>query len=172
MKSVAQIRAQSMERSQAVAAVIHLRDGLSPLRQRLATASATVTGLRYDRDHFHRLAAAVSEKEAALDAAVTFCMMVAPDLLTNHDMQAAAAEEAERDDRQAQEVQHELDRQIALARSYEAARHRLDARQRATDAGEQSYGARHDLNRNIAITVPGDPGSLALNEVHNPSIKP
>lgn len=135
MKSVAQIRAEAQERSRAFAAVIHLRDDLSPLRQRLANASATVTGLRYDRDHFHRLAAAVSEKEAALQAAVEFCMAVAPDLVMNHDAQAAAAEQAARDDKQAQEVQHELDRKAALARSYEAAQHRLHARGNAEQKG-------------------------------------
>ena len=129
MKSVAQARADTLERSQALAAVIRFRTDLERLRPRLALAA--VSGRKDDRDHSHRLNDAVNEKEAALHDAVAFCMVVASDLLTDHDAQAAAAEQVDQDVRQAQEALHELERQAALARSMAAAQQRVEARGRS-----------------------------------------
>jgi hypothetical protein len=139
MRSVAQARADTLERSQALAAVIRFRTDLKRLRPRLALATAS--GRKDDQELSHRLNDAVNEKEAALHDAVAFCMVVASDLLTDHDAQAAAAEQADRDGHEAQEALYEIERQASLAKSNEAAQARLVARRRIEAEVDQPTGA-------------------------------
>ncbi|WP_425906285.1 hypothetical protein [Nitrobacter sp. TKz-YC02] len=131
MKTVNQIRAETMERSHAFADVIALRDKLADARNRLAAVKADLAARpRQPTETRDRIRDHVADLESNLNKAEAWCREINPDQLLKHDSKLVAAEEATRALREAEEAAHE----IALAEGRKTAavagQARLEARKR------------------------------------------
>lgn len=130
-KTINQIRAETMERSRALAEVIALRDKLADARRRLAFVEADLAARpRQPTDNRDRINDHIADLTKRLADAEAYCFQVNPDQLREHDAKLAAAEEAAKAARLAQDAAAEIARREAAAKAEAAGRARLEARKR------------------------------------------
>jgi hypothetical protein len=130
-KTINQIRAETMERSRALAEVIALRDKLADARKRLAFVEADLAARpRQPTDNRDRINDHIADLTKRLADAEAYCLQVNPDQLREHDAKLAAAEEAAKAARLAQEAAYEVARREAAAKAEADGQARMAARKR------------------------------------------
>jgi hypothetical protein len=130
-KTINQIRAETLERSRALAEVIALRDKLADARKRLAFVEADLAARpRQPTDNRDRVSDHIADLTKRLADAEAYCLQVNPDQLCEHDAKIAAAEEAAKAARMAEEAAHEIARREAAAKAEADGQARMAARKR------------------------------------------
>lgn len=130
-KTVNQIRSEMIERNRAFSEVKNLRGALSDASNRLAAIEADLAARpRQPTDNRDRIRDHIADLESNLGKAETWCREINPDQILEHDAKIAAAEQAAKDARMAEEAAAQIARREAAAKAVAARKAQFAARKR------------------------------------------